>query len=450
MQRFTQGLCRALVAVAVLAAITGLAAACAGSATGSRNVEPAVLAEPTAVIAAATDVAAPTSTEVPTAVPTATLEPTPEPVVDAVVVAQHAAAKAGLDDFLLSPLECVLAGPLETIGTNFECAEAEADRRVSAVAAGRVVMSVQSAEGAIEPPPVTNEPWTWERGLSLGSFVVVDHGSLVEWGNVMTVYAGLDTIEPTATLGAVVSAGDVIGTGQLDAPVQYEIWTNGWPHGTEPLGQPEREATPLDLAPLLARVSVPPAPPECPFPFGDPSSLPNTARPYRNGVHRGVDLVCGAQGRDAYAFADGVVSMVVRGYDDATTADREALLISPEVFGGTPHWTLTMLFGNFVVVDHGVIPDVGRTHSIYAHLQDVDDAVQLGVPVTAGQRLGEIGDRGTSQGAAGTTAVDPSRVHLHWELFVEHEYFGVGLTTAETEVVYHLLLCDDPLLLNGC
>ena len=87
-----------------------------------------------------------------------------------------------------------------------------------------------------------------------------------------------------------------------------------------------------------------------------------------------------------------------------------------------------MLYGNHVIIDHGIIDDVGHVVSIYAHLDALDPAIGIGRPVEAGQLLGWVGNSGTNTAAG---ALDWS-LHLHWELHVDDHYLGAGLSATET------------------
>jgi len=427
-------------------------------------------AGPTVVVVPTT---VPTDEPAPTEIPTETPVPAPTAVLMAAqsVFDQHF-ARADLTGKLTSPIECdvivesdvaatlsleptaaaeaAASTGVSGLPTVFRCAEPLPQLAVKAGAAGRVVMVARSTEGQLTEPPPTYAEWTWQRGLSLGNYVVIDHGPVPPWTNLMTLHAGLSAIPPGLLLGETVEPEQIIGRLDDGAPLQYEIWPQGQPLTITVSEPPAREATPADLAAKLALNSVPPVDPVCRFPAREPSSLPNAARPYRNGTHRGVDFVCNRRGLDTYAFADGQVAMVVRDYEDAEPANRNALLRSGIDLGDTPHWTLLMLYGNFVVIDHGDLPDIGPSFTIYAHLEEVDPGVVLGQPITMGARVGEVGNRGTNDAASGTTAQNPRSLHLHWELHTEGQFLGAGLAADESETAYRLLLCDDQTLLEGC
>ena len=191
----------------------------------------------------------------------------------------------------------------------------------------------------------------------------------------------------------------------------------------------------LDVAARLAPDIV--VPNSCePAPLGDPTLLPNAVREYRSGTHQGVDFMCPERGRAAIAALDGHVVVAVGDYENPSPADLDEVLATARRLQATPPYTLVMLYGNHVVVDHGIIDNVGHVVSIYAHLDALDPAIGIGRPVEAGQLLGWVGNSGTNTAAAG--ALDWS-LHLHWELHVDDQYLGAGLSATETRTVYATL-----------
>lgn len=175
-------------------------------------------------------------------------------------------------------------------------------------------------------------------------------------------------------------------------------------------------------------------PSDCGFPGGEPEHLPNAGREYRGGVHEGVDFICREMGRPAVAALDGRIVMANNTYVDPAPSDRVAVLDTARSLGRTPPWTLAMMFGRFVVIDHGHVPGAGHVVTIYAHLDEIDGAITPGLQVAAGHRLGEIGNRGTE--SAGTGENRPQAIHLHWEVHVDDVYLGAGASPSETENLY--------------
>jgi len=178
-------------------------------------------------------------------------------------------------------------------------------------------------------------------------------------------------------------------------------------------------------------------PSDCPLPLDDPASLPNSPRTYRAGTHRGVDFICGETGRTARAALDG---RVVLAFDDQAEPDpegRQALLDIAGARGSTPPFTLTMLYGNVVVLDHGLVDGVGHVVTVYAHLDSVTEGLVTGQAVSAGDAVGIIGNSGTS-----TAAEDgdrPRSLHLHWELLIDDEPLAAGADEQATRAAYATL-----------
>lgn len=181
-------------------------------------------------------------------------------------------------------------------------------------------------------------------------------------------------------------------------------------------------------------------PSDCGIPLDVPESLPNSPRDYRNGTHRGIDFICMERGREARAALAGRVLVAVGDYVNPTPQDRGAVLDVAGQVGATPPWTLAMLYGNYVVLDHGVIDGVGHVITIHAHLDSLDPAITPGVAVSAGQRLGEIGNKGTDSASRGSER--PQSIHLHWELHVDDLFLGAGLSFSETREIYRTLFSE--------
>ena len=188
------------------------------------------------------------------------------------------------------------------------------------------------------------------------------------------------------------------------------------------------------LAPLFTRPS------DCGTPLDEPESMPNSDRSYRGGVHKGVDFICEEYGRYAVAALPGRILIANNTFVDPTPEERSSVLQTAQDLGYAPPWTLAMLYGRFVVIDHGIIEDAGHVVSLYAHLNEVDSGIRPGLLVEAGTVLGEIGNRGTATAASNG---DRTRsIHLHWDLYVDTGFLGQGLTANETAEVYAALFGD--------
>ena len=210
------------------------------------------------------------------------------------------------------------------------------------------------------------------------------------------------------------------------------------PSGHKPLDEPISLDRALEAATQLSGDIVVPS--DCQsVPLPRPSALPNAPRAYRSGTHQGIDFGCPALGQPVVAALAGRVVMAVGDFEDPSPQERSRLLDTASALGATPAYTLVMLYGNYVVVDHGIIDGVGHVVSLYAHLDALDTDIRPGLWVEAGQRLGMIGNTGTYAGASGSTH---AQLHLHWELHIDGHYLGVGLSDADTRAVYTALFAD--------
>ena len=210
------------------------------------------------------------------------------------------------------------------------------------------------------------------------------------------------------------------------------------PSGHKPLDEPISLDQSLEAATRLSGDIVVPS--DCqsvPLPW--PSALPNAARAYRSGTHQGIDFGCAALGQPAVAALAGRVVMAVGDFENPSPQQRSRLLDTASALGATPAYTLVMLYGNYVAVDHGIIDGVGHIVSLYAHLDALDASIRPGLWVDAGQYLGTIGNTGTYAGASGSTH---AQLHLHWELHIDGHYLGIGLSDADTRAVYTALFAD--------
>jgi len=413
---------------------------------GQETVSTPVVAESdnatVAPLASATPVATPAAT--PAVQATATPVPSPTPVPTPLPFAE-AVSLGDVSDALITPLpDCGLVRNDSMVaGTNtLTCIEDWASVPVVAAADGRVVDVVRSPAVVVDAGDVVAMDWSWAQQAQLGPHVVVDHGPLNGTANTQTVYAGLAAIEDGIAVGRSIVGGQALGmiTGP-SASLQFSVWANDTRQdGVSVLADGPSAQEQLAVAQALSGVIASPTDERCPLVLNS-GALPGAPRAYRNGTHRGIDFNCGAAERSAYSIADGTVVYMVDDYEDPTVPEREALLQQAGIAGFTPHWTLLMLYGNFVVVDHGEIPGAGRVVTISAHLEEVDPLVMIGGRVSRGQRLGEQGNRGTNASALGIRgAADPS-LHLHWELFIDNWYLGSGLDPFATIQVMETALC---------
>lgn len=319
------------------------------------------------------------------------------------------------------------------------------------IAPGRVVMMVRQrpltsfqasvlADGADGP---------WARAATYGPFVAVDHGPRDQVSNVTTIYAGLDSVDPSLRLGQVVDSSTALGqlgrrqiNGEIISGVlTFELLADDTRFGSDPLrsAPPAASESPGLATALTPSITLPIT--TCTLPFGAPDLLVGAPRAYRSGTHNGLDFNCNSTRHDVTAAADGEVLFVVRDYVDATTEDRNAVLATAGLAIDTPFWTLAMLYGNFVVVAHDIDAVDGHVVTIYAHLSSVDDSIATGVLLDQGAPIGRVGNRGTSAASAGFLEDDPS-IHLHWELHVDERAVGYLQDPSETDGLYRQMLCS--------
>lgn len=231
----------------------------------------------------------------------------------------------------------------------------------------------------------------------------------------------------TGTTTSAAAATTIIAEASETAPDATAAPTTAVPTTAPPPGTPD----PMALAGALAPLRLPS---DCPLPLGDSESLPNADRAYRGGVHEGIDFICGERGRSAVTPLGGQVLVADASFVDPSPEARVEILDIAKQIGHTPPWTLAMLFGRFVVIDHGIVPNVGHVVTIYAHLEEIDPAIKPGHRVEVGDRIGEIGNAGTE--SAGTGENRPQALHLHWEIHIDERFLGEGASAADTSAIY--------------
>ena len=341
-----------------------------------------------------------------------------------------------------------------TPGLTFVCEQAGMQARP--IAPGRVVMAVNQpplnstkadlvADGADGP---------WIRASAYGRFVVVDHGTVNDVANVTTIYAGLNAIDDNLRLGQLVDTSTPLGLlgdrfingERVNGVMTFEYLADDIRFGTEPVRQEPVAVTETPaLADMVADVMGIPVD-TCTVPFGNPNLVVGALREYRSGIHNGLDFNCSTNDHVVKSAAEGQILFVVDGYVDATTEDRDAVLAQTVDAFDTPFWTLAMLYGNFVVVDHR-LPDGNRAITIYAHLSEINEGIVTGTRVDATTPLGFVGNSGTSAAADGITNNHGS-VHLHWELHVNDRPIGYLERPEDTDPLYQNILCT-PVVAGG-
>lgn len=162
------------------------------------------------------------------------------------------------------------------------------------------------------------------------------------------------------------------------------------------------------------------------------SAYPNAPRGYRGGRHAGVDFyhyfddttyerIPVTKNTPVIASADGVV---VRADWNFKSLSPEKWLKQSKYYQHHPRTFVKNSFGGIQVwIDHG--------HGLltaYNHLSQIDPAIQVGVKVKKGQKIGNAGNSGLYGGAVGNNW----GIHLHYEIWIDGNYLGFGM---EHEVI---------------
>lgn len=167
------------------------------------------------------------------------------------------------------------------------------------------------------------------------------------------------------------------------------------------------------------------------------SHLPGAPRPYRSGIHEGLDYYsgfCGVPvnfGDPVYAAGGGYVYRIDHDYSEPATAQRDELLRQSIAAGSTSAAVLDMLRGRQVWIshEHGVV-------TRYAHLHEVASQLQVGDRVEAGTLIGTVGNSGTSSGAIGSQ----DGAHLHFEIRLGDSYLGKGMEPGAVRLLLQKIL----------
>ena len=152
--------------------------------------------------------------------------------------------------------------------------------------------------------------------------------------------------------------------------------------------------------------------------------IPNAPRPYRYGVHEGIDFYDGAacvaigEGTPVLAAKDGVIVRADWAFVEMTPEELDQLLTRSQSQGYTDAQALDRFRGRQVWIDHG-----GGVVTRYAHLGGIAPGVDVGTAVRAGQVVGYVGNSGTPEAVTAPT----TEMHLHFEIWVSGSYLGAGL-----------------------
>jgi murein DD-endopeptidase MepM/ murein hydrolase activator NlpD len=168
------------------------------------------------------------------------------------------------------------------------------------------------------------------------------------------------------------------------------------------------------------------------LPRGD-QLMPNAPRPYRNGVHEGVDFYPSdnctliARGTPVLAAKPGAVIRADLDYKDITAAEVAKYEANPNT-----EEALDSFRGRQVWVDHGVDANGNRIITRYCHLSAIAPGISKGVQVSKGQQIASVGESGTPESVVGSG----SELHLHFEIRVGDGYLGKALPRSEVRALY--------------
>jgi len=165
--------------------------------------------------------------------------------------------------------------------------------------------------------------------------------------------------------------------------------------------------------------------------------MPNAPRPYRNGIHEGIDFYqvdsCNAQigkGTPVLAAKDGTVIRADWGYTDLTQTELDD--VNAKIASGQANdpAVIDLLRGRQVWIDHG-----NGIVTRYAHLGGIADGVQVGAKVAQGQVIAYVGESGTPE----SITAPGTEMHLQWEVRTGDTYLGQGLPSDEVRAIYEKL-----------
>lgn len=166
------------------------------------------------------------------------------------------------------------------------------------------------------------------------------------------------------------------------------------------------------------------------LPRGD-QLMPNASRPYRNGVHEGIDFydsdncVRITRGTPVVAAKAGRVVRADLDYTDLTQAELNQLLANPNT-----EEALDKFRGRQVWIDHG-----NGVVTRYAHLGGIAPGISAGVQVAQGQVIAYVGESGTPE----SVTAPGTEYHLHFEVRVLDSFLGKGESPAQVRAMYQRL-----------
>ncbi len=167
------------------------------------------------------------------------------------------------------------------------------------------------------------------------------------------------------------------------------------------------------------------------------SQWPGAPRPYRNGIHEGLDFYSYTSGvvitknTAVRAMGDGIVLRADHDYREMDGNYRDNILRIAKEQAITPEYILDEVRGRSVWIQHanGIV-------ARYIHLNTIDPEIKVGQPVAGGQIIGNVGNSGTSQGVDGSN----EGVHLHLDILIYGQLFWEGLSSQEGAAILRRVL----------
>lgn len=165
-----------------------------------------------------------------------------------------------------------------------------------------------------------------------------------------------------------------------------------------------------------------------------PGVWPGARRLYRYGVHKGTDFFndpCGGtlvtMGTPVYAADNGKVLRADANFQDMNASKYAQVIGQCRKEHISSEENENFLRGCQVWLDHG-----NGLMTKYAHLDKVRAGLKPGMKVAQGELLGYVGVTGTGENLPGRA----KHPHLHFEVWLDGNYLGFGLTPSETIGLY--------------
>lgn len=176
----------------------------------------------------------------------------------------------------------------------------------------------------------------------------------------------------------------------------------------------------------------------------NPGIFPGARRLYRYGIHEGADFFDRLNpqqggklvhyGSPVVAIQSGIIKRIDHDFREMNPTQYQQVLIECQQSHETNRKNEDKFRGRQVWIEHesGVV-------SVYAHLSKVVPELKEGMTVKQGQKIGTVGNSGTSGSIQGNQ-INP---HLHLEIWlhdiddpVKGEYLGKWLSLAETRELW--------------